>query len=443
MSSRCYRSAVRATASHSTVVAALRSCAFGERYRDAPARRDKILSETKESSAGEVHDTIASESLGYSRRMSESKAAYTALVDAIVAAGAVVAGPERGSADEFEQAAGYHYATELVRVALDLYGDTDEDVPRFVPFGSHALGYHAGGVIAGRIQGGINPDAVYDQAILAPDGSYRIRGRRGSDVYLSFSFSGGHNGHRPDRTMATINDTQLTFGPDGEFELIVSPEKPSDLRNATWVCSEPDLCSVIVRQYFNRDPRLETLASLSIEAFGDRTPPLRTHDERTAARLRAAAAFIDATIAAFPSAVAPTPNTVNPPLGYTGQAGALGTTDNVYASGAWLLGEDDALVVELRPPACRYWSVQLWNRWGQSVTSEVMPEDDAYHRIIVNNTHAVMQPDGTCRVVIAHRDPGLPNWLNPHGHNQGVVFFRWLMPEQAPEAPTASLVKLT
>ena len=374
--------------------------------------------------------------------MSESQAAYAALVDAIVAAGAVVSGSERGSADPFEQAAGYHYATELMRVALDLYGDTDEDVPRFVPFGSHALGYHAGGVIAGRIQGGINPDAVYDQAILTGDRSYRISGRRGSDVYLSFSFSGGRNGYRPDRTMATINDTQLAFGRDGEFELIVSPEQPSGATNATWLRSEPDLCSVIVRQYFNRDPRLEKLASLHIESLDQRPARFRTHDERTAARLRAAAAFIEATIAAFPSAIAPKPNTVNPPLGYTGQSGALGTTDNVYASGSWLLGDDDALVVELRPPACRYWSVQLWNRWGQSVSSDVMPEDDTYRRIIVNNSHAVMQPDGTCRIVIAHRDPGTPNWLNPLGHEQGVVFFRWLMPADNPEPPTASLIKL-
>jgi hypothetical protein len=328
-------------------------------------------------------------------------------------------------------------------VALDLYGDTDEDVPRFVPFGSHALGYHAGGVIAGRIQGGINPDAVYDQAILSADRSYRITGRRGSDVYMSFSFSGGRNGHRPDRTMATVNDTQLKFGRHGEFELIVSPDEPTNAPNATWVRSEPDLCSVIVRQYFTRDPRLESLASLAIEALDDRPPRFRSHDERTAARLRAAAAFIDATIASFPSARVPTPNTVNPPLGYMGEAGALGTTDNVYASGAWLLGEDDALVVELRPPVCRYWSVQLWNRWGQSVTSDVMPEDDAYNRIILNNSHAVIQPDGSCRVVIAHRDPGTPNWLNPLGHRQGIVFFRWLMPESAPEPPTASLTKLS
>ncbi|HUP73343.1 MAG TPA: DUF1214 domain-containing protein [Acidimicrobiales bacterium] len=375
--------------------------------------------------------------------MSQSKDAYTALVDAIVAAGAVVSGTERGSVDDFEQAAGYHYSTELLRVALDLYGDTDEDVPQFVPFGSHALGYHAGGVIAGRIQGGINPDAVYDQAILSADRSYRITGRRGSDVYMSFSFSGGRNGHRPDRTMATVNDTQLDFGRNGEFELIVSPEEPTNAPNATWVRSEADLCSVIVRQYFNRDPRLESLASLTIEALDDRPPRFATHDERTAARLRAAAAFIDATIASFPSSRVPAPNTVNPPLGYTGEAGALGTTDNVYASGAWLLDEDDALVVELRPPLCRYWSVQLWNRWGQSVTSDVMPEDDAYNRIILNNSHAVMQPDGCCRIVIAHRDPGTPNWLNPFGHRQGVVFFRWLMPEHAPEPPTASLTKLS
>ena len=33
--------------------------------------------------------------------------------------------------------------------------------------------------------------------------------------------------------------------------------------------------------------------------------------------------------------------TVNPPMGYTRQAGALDTTDNVYASGAWMLRQPD------------------------------------------------------------------------------------------------------
>jgi hypothetical protein len=86
--------------------------------------------------------------------------------------------------------------------------------------------------------------------------------------------------------------------------------------------------------------------------------------------------------------------------------------------------------------------VQLWNRWGQSVTSDVMPDDDAYRRMIVNNSHAEMEPDGSCRIVVAHRDPGMPNWLSPFGHRQGVVFFRWLMPESEPAAPTAELIKL-
>jgi Protein of unknown function (DUF1214) len=375
--------------------------------------------------------------------MSESKAAYASLIESMQAAGAMVTSRDRGSQDRFEQAAGYHYATELLRVALDLYADTDEDVPRFVPFGSHALGYHAGGIIAGRIQGGINPDAVYDQAILSPTRSYRIAGKRGSDIYLSFSFSGGRNGHRPDRTVATVNDTQLSFGPDGEFELIVSPEPPPANQHGTWVRNEADLCSVIVRQYFNRDPRLETLASLTIEPLDDAPPQNKTFDERNAARLTAAAAFIDATAAAFPSANVPRPNTINPPMGYTGTAGALGTTDNVYATGYWQLDDNDALEIQLRPPTCRYWSVQLWNRWGQSVTSDVMPDDDNYHRIIINNSHANLDADGTCRITIAHRDPHAANWLSPLGHHEGVVFFRWLMPTQAPEPPTARLTKLS
>jgi hypothetical protein len=36
----------------------------------------------------------------------------------------------------------------------------------------------------------------------------------------------------------------------------------------------------------------------------------------------------------------------------------------------------------------------------------------------------VMDSDGACRVVVAHRDPGIANWLDTTGHVQGTVVFR-------------------
>jgi hypothetical protein len=35
-----------------------------------------------------------------------------------------------------------------------------------------------------------------------------------------------------------------------------------------------------------------------------------------------------------------------------------------------------------------------------------------------------MDSDGACRVVVAHRDPGVANWLDTTGRHQGTVVFR-------------------
>ena len=80
--------------------------------------------------------------------------------------------------------------TELLRIALDLYADADGGRPRFAPISSPTP-YHAGSLAIGRVQGGANPDALYDFASLRADRAYRIAGRRGNDCYLSLSFSGG------------------------------------------------------------------------------------------------------------------------------------------------------------------------------------------------------------------------------------------------------------
>jgi hypothetical protein len=44
--------------------------------------------------------------------------------------------------------------------------------------------------------------------------------------------------------------------------------------------------------------------------------------------------------------------------------------------------------------------------------------------------------------VIAHRDPGVPNWLDTEGRPFGLVFWRYMLPEGEIETPRAEVVKL-
>ena len=47
------------------------------------------------------------------------------------------------------------------------------------------------------------------------------------------------------------------------------------------------------------------------------------------------------------------------------------------------------------------------------------------NRVISINGHtAVADADGAYRVVVAHRDPGVPNWLDTIGHQKGFLWGR-------------------
>jgi hypothetical protein len=356
-------------------------------------------------------------------------AAYAELLASAARAAELVRDPARGVSSDDDRAAGYLYATELVRQSLDLYVDGDGDEPRFVPFSS-PVSYHAGPIAVHRIQGGVNPDGLYDFAVLRPDRSYRVRGRRGNDTYLSLSFSGGKPGARPDRTAATFNDRQIDFAPDGTFEVIVSAEH----HDGNWVEMADDICSLIVRQYFLVPPAERVPATLSIEVM-DEVEPV-SPAAATVARLRAAAAFVDSTLQMYPFPEAPA-NRFGEPLGYTGSAGALGTTDNCYAMGRWQLRPGESLVVATTPIDCVYWSLQLWNRWGQSLTPSI--DDSQYPRQIVNSANASREADGSVRIVVSDTDPGGGNWLDTFGWDHGVAIFRYLYPEAQPLRPETHL----
>jgi hypothetical protein len=335
---------------------------------------------------------------------STAEAAFASLLDAVRDSGRMVRS-ERGAPDEDGQAEGYLYALELLRLAIDFYCDQDWSTPRFVPFSS-PLTNHTGDLPIKRIQGGMNPDAYYDFAIIDPARTYRISGRRGNDCYLSFSFSGGRDGEWPDRTVTTLNDTAIAFDDAGDFAIVVGPGAEGP--NA--VATEPDMCSVIVRQYFKIAPSQRVLTTLRITADGAEAQTMRSRAADVTRSLQAAAAFVRSTDAHWPFPAGPATTYFTEPLGYTGDAGALGTTDNVYCMGRWQLAANEELVITTTPVACRYWSLQLWNHWGQSLTPTL--DDAAYPELIINDQLAQADDNGLVTIVVGPEKPKESNWLN-------------------------------
>jgi hypothetical protein len=318
-------------------------------------------------------------------------------------------------------AEGYRHLTHLLGYGVDLYVEGDPERPAFTPLASPT-----------RKILGDNVDSHYHFAPLRGDRAYRIRGVRGNGVYLAFCIYGGQpDGEWSERVVANVSQRDLAFGPDGTFDLALSAARPA---GGQWVKLDPDAVCVISREYF-ADPRDARPARFAIEALDRVPPPPPLGDEALARRLRAVATFVRETLRIVPLPPFPAPNVLGPPMPWSPHVPGWGTPDNIYALGEFRLGPDEALVIEGRSPRCTYWGVQLWNRYMQSL-------DHRHHRVSLNGTQAVLEPDGSFRVVVAHRDPGVPNWLDTAGHAGGLVFCRWLQADELPGQPASRVVAL-
>jgi hypothetical protein len=134
-----------------------------------------------------------------------------------------------------------------------------------------------------------------------------------------------------------------------------------------------------------------------------------------------------------PAWVSPEPNTFRRPQ----RPGAMGFAafDAAYSSAPYRLAPDEALVITGRWPACRFGNVVLWNRFLQT--------NDYVHRSVSRNrASTVIEPDGSFRMIVAHRDPGEPNWLDTEGKQTGTIFWRFFLPEGDIETPRAEVITL-
>jgi len=354
---------------------------------------------------------------------SRSGSAFRALLELLRDADATFLTGARAVTDAIDVAEGYRHLTHLLGYALDLYVEADPLRPSFVPLAAPT-----------RKILGDNVDSRYFFAPLDGTRRYRIRGRRGDEVYLAFCVYGGKpDGEWSERVVANLSQRDITCGADGSFELTLSPEPPPS-GSTNWIQLAPDAVCVITREYYN-DPASARPATFAIAAI-DPPAPIPLTDEAFAHRLRAAATFIRATIEFAPIPPLPMSNALLPPMPWSPTVRGWGTPDNIYALGAFELPPDQALIIEGRSPRCVYWGVQLWNRYMQSL-------DYRYHRVSLNGTQVRYESDGSWRVVVAHRDPGLPNWLTPAGHRSGLFFCRWLQADELPEQPVCRVVSLS
>ncbi len=360
---------------------------------------------------------------------SESRKAFHELLDLLREVDERWLGPEWMIQGPDDVAEGMRAAVHMLQGALVSHFEDDPEHPIFRRIVSPTRKFT-----------GDNADAIYYDAAVRGDRRYRVRGRMDGAVYVSLTIEAGAPAAAlGGRTAGVINDTQFDVRSDGSFEILLGgPQQP---RN--WIALPADATRITTRHYFEEERCAAADATrhlaLEIEALDASAPPARPSDASVAAGLRRVATFVRTRTLEQPppgkrqqpAFVSTTPNRFPAPA-KPGDLG-LAAADAAYSMAPYVLGPDQALVVRARWPRCRCANVDLWNRHMQTF-------DYVNRRVTLNRKQTRLDPDGSFRVVIAHRDPGVPNWLDTEGRPFGMVFWRFMLPEGEIETPTAEVV---
>jgi hypothetical protein len=346
-----------------------------------------------------------------------SGAAWRDLLAALARAEQRVLGPGAPAAPR-DRAEGFrHLLRFLVAGHLLCVEHADPDVPRFARMVDPAW------------QWGLDmPDCLYLFAALRGDAVYRVWGTRGTAKHIDFQVNWGHfalGDIAAWGTVSSASDLELDFAADGAFELwLGGPARP---RN--WLPFAPNTEFLLVRQYF-ADWDREQPGDFAIERVGGAGASAPLRSDQIAARLERLVTWLDRGGALWErmsrgivEGMAPNSLLVTRREDSDQRAGLRG---QAYGIGNFQCATDEAVIVRFDPPRCRHWSVSLANWWWESL-------DFGNRQTSLNSHQARLDADGVFRGVIAHVDPGIPNWLDTTGHQRGTLAIRFLLAEEAPE----------
>jgi hypothetical protein len=269
-------------------------------------------------------------------------------------------------------------------------------------------------------------DAKYQGAAIDGNASYRFYGRLGTARLFALQLANMEGTYA---AFGAVTGEQLGADDAGNFELLISPQKPDDWRGA-WLALNPESSDILVREYFS-DWRHELPGRYHLERLGSSAAAAPLGIEQ-------AASLLDDTAATFANRAPQWRGRVDMARKHlvnkvhVKKSDGQGLASNYYGSGWFEVGLQEALIIEMEAPNALLWSVQLGNIWWESI-------DYINHTASLNDSQAVASSDGKYRFVIAHRDPGVANWLDPAGHVQGAILFR-LQKAEAAVQPMAKLI---
>ena len=326
--------------------------------------------------------------------------------------------------DAFSQAEGLRYLSRLTRAGLEA----------FVEYADPAFPVLRRMVHETVKMGADNPDNYYFNAQISSDYEYRVAGMRNTVHYIGFFTQNGNYGTTGGLApCGQLEGKDLILEKDGSFEIILSKKQ----KGKNWLKIEADTGLFMVRQTFlNRFE--EVAAEMKIENLSGNKSPDPLTPKMVDEGLKTASMFIAGApllFARWAKGFQKHPNQL-PQFDPEVSNAAGGDKNIIYYHSYWKLAEDEALVITVDPPECDSWNFQLNNYWMESL-------DYRYFNVCVSKGNAQYEKDGSIKIVVAHSDPGQPNWLDTCNHSEGTMCWRWYRLPEGVEArqPKCEVVK--
>lgn len=263
-------------------------------------------------------------------------------------------------------------------------------------------------------------DAKYTTARVEGGGDYRLSGRLGSAKLTAIQLFTMHPDYEP---FAFLSNDALDASEDGRFELRIAAERPAAWAGP-WLPLDERATTLLIREYFD-DWERELPSQLRLERLDGGGETGRAEDPG-ALLGKIADAFAHRAPMWLGRSKQVSSFVVNDFFAITPEENSQGLAENVYGSGWFRIGPDEALVIELEAPEALLWSFQLGNYWWESL-------DYVNRTGSINGHQAAPSSDGRYRLVVSLEDPGVPNWLDPDGHREGMMLYRYQRARTSPE----------
>lgn len=266
--------------------------------------------------------------------------------------------------------------------------------------------------IPGSRWAGDSPDFIYRIIPIAHGGAYEIHGRPTCERPPTATYSLMADTNAAPVTLALLDSLDMSTEANGEFEITLDPDPANGRTNH--IQTKPGADHLMIRDalgdWLNQSPnalRVRRLDDVHVD---------RPSDDNLAER--AAKNLIEGfyyTYYCTQSGAGQAPNEVRPPQSsgtFGGMATQWGTKGNL------VLEDDEVLIVTASAAGAGFRNVTLTDCFHMSF-------DYWFRTTSLNMVQMAADADGRFTYVVAHRDPGIYNWLDTSGLRRTIFGQRW------------------